>query len=167
MALHIVQGDLVRMETDAVVNAANAALIEGGGVCGAIFANSNREALSRACRELSPCPTGSAVITKSYGLKAPYIIHAVGPVWKGGNSKEPELLKSAYKKSLSLAREKGLKSVVFPLISGGIYGYPKEQAMEVAIRSIEEFIKEHPMEVYLVFLEKHLAETAKQIKEKI
>ncbi|MDO5712815.1 MAG: macro domain-containing protein [Tissierellia bacterium] len=164
MSLHIITGNLVTMDTDAIVNAANSALIEGGGVCGAIFSNTDRNLLTKACREISPCPTGKAVITKSYGLKANYIIHAVGPIWEGGDQGEKDLLKSAYLESLKLAKENNLSSIAFPLLSGGIYGYPKEKAMNVGISTIKNFLKENDMEVYLVFLDPELTALAKDIE---
>ncbi|MEE0746247.1 MAG: macro domain-containing protein, partial [Anaerovoracaceae bacterium] len=132
------------------VNAANSQLMRGGGVCGAIFRAAASDRLQEDCRKLAPCPTGQAVITDGYGLPAKYIVHTVGPVWSGGDSGEEELLRSAYTSAMEVAWEKGCRSISFPLISSGIYGYPKNEAMRVAEEAIGDFLKDHAMEVYLV-----------------
>ena len=129
---------------DAVVNAANSDLAQGAGVCGFIFRDAGADKMTAACRKIGHCPTGSAVITPGFDLPAKNVIHAVGPVWYGGNRKEPELLYSAYKSSLTVAKENGLHSIGFPLISAGIYGYPQEQAWERAITACRDFISENP-----------------------
>ncbi len=132
------------VETDAVVNAANEGLWEGGGVCGAIFHAAGSADLTKACNAIGHCDTGSAVITPGFRMKAKYIIHAVGPVWRGGESGEPELLYGAYKSSLKLAMENDCRSIAFPLISAGIFGYPLEGAWRQALRACNDFIDENP-----------------------
>ena len=150
MPFQILHNDITNMETDAIVNAANSNLIAGGGVCGAIFSKAGKDELQKECNLLSPCPVGHAVITKGYNLKSKYIIHAVGPVYKDGNSGEETYLKSAYKNSLKLAKDYNLKSIAFPLISAGIYGYPKKEALNIAVTTIKEFLQDNDMDIYLV-----------------
>lgn len=150
MPLKIIRNDITKMETDAIVNAANINLQMGGGVCGAIFKAAGEKELQRACDKIGKCNVGDAVITKGYKLPAKYIIHTVGPIWKGGNHNEGKLLYNAYKSSLNLALEYNIKSISFPLISSGIYGYPKDQALRIAISAIGEFLLKHDMDVYLV-----------------
>lgn len=154
MPLEIIRNDITKMHTDAIVNAANSSLQMGGGVCGAIFAAAGPRELQEACNEIGHCPTGSAVATKAFRMEAKYIIHAVGPVWRGGGHKEEELLRSAYASSLRLADELECASIAFPLISSGIYGYPKEEALQVAISEIHRFLMDHEMLVYLVVFDK-------------
>ena len=126
---------ITELDTDAVVNAANEELWAGSGVCGAIFAAAGHLELAAACSAIGRCDTGDAVITPGFRLKAKYIIHAVGPVWEGGDREEPALLYGAYCRSLELAAAHGCASVGFPLISTGVFGYPAEQAWEVALRA--------------------------------
>lgn len=133
--LKIVVGDITRLEVDAVVNAANSRLAGGGGVDGAIHRAAGPK-LKEACTAIGGCPTGEARITEGFELPAQWIIHAVGPVWRGGNSGEPDQLKSCYEHSLDLAREHGARSVAFPCISTGAYGYPKEEAAHIALKSL-------------------------------
>lgn len=154
MPLKIIRNDITKMHVDAIVNAANTALQMGGGVCGAIFNAAGAKELQAACNKLGNCPTGSAVATDAFQLDAKYIIHAVGPVWHGGGQEEEKLLRSAYTSSLQLAKERGCKSIAFPLISSGIYGYPKEQALQVAISEIHRFLMENEMHVYMVVFDK-------------
>ena len=135
--LEAAQGDITREAVDAIVNAANSGLARGGGVCGAIFSAAGPE-LDGACAELGGCPTGDARATPGFRLPARWIIHAVGPVWHGGDSGEPELLASAYRRSLAVADEIGARSVAFPAISTGIYGYPLEAATAIAVRSCRD-----------------------------
>jgi len=142
--LEIRVADIASLDTDAVVNAANESLAAGGGVCGAIFSAAGRGELTVACKLLGYCETGSAVITPGFRLKAKYIIHAVGPVWEGGMQGEPEQLYGAYKNSLLLARENDCRSIGFPLISSGIFGYPKEAAWEKAFEACRDYATEHP-----------------------
>jgi len=150
MSFKIIRDDITRVEADAVVNAANTRLSEGGGVCGAIFEAAGAEKLRRACEAAGGCETGKAVITPGFGLKAKHIIHAVGPVWRGGGEGEEELLRSAYRSALNLAAARGLESVAFPLLSSGIYGYPKEQAFRVAVEELTSFPGSGEMSVILV-----------------
>lgn len=150
MPLNILVGNIVDMDTDAIVNAANSRLKEGDGVCGAIFNAANDERLQRDCDLLAPIEVGEAVITAGYNLKAKYIIHTVGPIWKDGKSNEEEKLKAAYLNSLNLALENNLGSISFPLISAGIFGYPKDEALEVALSTIKEFLVDNELNVNLV-----------------
>jgi len=138
-----VSGDITQETTDAIVNAANSSLAPGGGVCGAIHRAAGSE-LARACAELGGCPTGDARITPGFALKAGHVIHAVGPVWHGGAKGEPDHLASCYRRSLEVADENGLRSIAFPAISTGIYGYPLDQATEIAVRTLRETIRTHP-----------------------
>jgi O-acetyl-ADP-ribose deacetylase len=131
--LEAVQGDITVETVDAIVNAANSGLTRGGGVCGAIFAAAGPE-LDDACQAIGGCTTGDAVATPGFRLPARWIIHAVGPVWHGGTEGEPDLLASAYRRSLEVADEVGARSIAFPAISTGIYGYPLDQATEIAVR---------------------------------
>ncbi|MDA8132131.1 MAG: O-acetyl-ADP-ribose deacetylase [Elusimicrobia bacterium] len=134
-----VLGDITGLKLDAVVNAANRTLLGGGGVDGAIHRAAG-PGLRAECAALGGCPAGEARITGAYCLPARYVIHAVGPVWRGGRKGEPELLASCYRRALELAREKKLKSIAFPCISTGIYGYPREEAAEIAVTAVKEFL---------------------------
>lgn len=163
MSLTLIQGDITKLKVDAVVNAANSRLAPGGGVCGAIFSAAGYESLDRACRAIGSCETGNAVITPGFGLPAEYVIHAVGPVWQGGGHNEAQLLSGCYTSALNLAREKGCKSIAFPLISSGIYGYPKEDAIRIAISAIQVFLKSSELEVYLVLFDHATTELAEYI----
>ena len=141
--LKLLRGDVTAEETDAIVNAANSALAGGGGVDGAIRRAGGPE-IMRECGLKGGCPTGSAVITTAGLLKARYVIHTVGPVYRGGESGEAELLSSAYRSSLALAAEKGLRSVAFPSISTGVYGYPTDEAARIALNTVIAFLKANP-----------------------
>ena len=150
-SIKIVVADIVDMDTDCIVNAANEQLREGGGVCGAIFKAAGSEKLTEACKKLHSCPTGSAVITPGFNLKAKYIIHAVGPVWSG-SEEDKELLAGCYKESLDRAKENDCHSTAFPLISAGIFGCPLDQAWEQAIKGCREWIRDNPeYEMEIVF----------------
>jgi O-acetyl-ADP-ribose deacetylase (regulator of RNase III) len=133
--------DITSLDVDAIVNAANSELLPGGGVCGAIHRAAGPE-LARACAKIAPCPTGQARLTPGFNLKARHVIHAVGPVWRGGNHGEPALLASAYRACLDLAVAHGLKGIAFPAISTGVYGYPLEAATAVAVATVRAFGQE-------------------------
>lgn len=136
MPIHLHNGDITALRVDAIVNAANEALAPGGGVCGAIHRAAGAD-LARACAAIGGCRTGGAKITPGFDLPAKHVIHAVGPVWHGGAAGEPELLAECYRESLSLAREAGCRSIAFPAISTGIFGYPLEAAARLAVETVE------------------------------
>jgi O-acetyl-ADP-ribose deacetylase len=139
----VVQGDITRQEVDAIVNAANEKLLRGGGVDGAIHHAAGPE-LQQECRQIGGCPTGEARITRGYELPARYVIHTVGPVWHGGSKGEPELLASCYRNSLKLAVANGVKTIAFPGISTGVYGYPLEAATRLAMATVRDCLAQMP-----------------------
>jgi O-acetyl-ADP-ribose deacetylase (regulator of RNase III) len=158
--INLVQGDITRQETDAIVNAANSSLLGGGGVDGAIHRAGGPQLLAecRAIREkLGKCPTGNAVITSGGRLRARYVIHAVGPVWRGGTDREDQLLGNAYRNSLQLAVQHNVESIAFPSISTGVYGFPIERAARIAFNTVAAFLRQHskPGEVRFVTFSKN------------
>ena len=166
--IEIRKTSITDLDTDAIVNAANDGLWAGGGVCGAIFKAAGHAQLQAACAEIGHCDTGSAVITPGFQLKAKYIIHAVGPVWLDGRHNEPKLLYGAYRRSLELAVENGCKSIGFPLISAGIFGYPVDQAWRKAIQACNDFLEQgNQIDIVFAVLSDSIIEEGKRTLKKI
>lgn len=160
MPLYFAVQDITKMKTDAIVNAANTALQQGGGVCGAIFRAAGAQQLQAACSRWGGCPTGQAVITGGFQLPAKYVIHAVGPIYQPGNPWQAQKLYDCYRNSLLLAEEFHCRSVAFPLISTGVYGYPKQEAVQIAVTSILQFLAGRDMDVYLCILDPEMMQLA-------
>lgn len=163
MPFELIRNDITNMHVEVIVNAANMELSMGGGVCGAIFTAAGTDLLQSACNRIGHCDVGEAVLTEGFKLPAKYIIHTVGPVWRGGSYEEATLLQACYRNSLVLAKSKGFESIAFPLIASGIYGYPKEEALKIAMDTIKEFLAENDMKVYLVVFDHKAVQLSKAV----
>ena len=150
--IEVIKGDITKLEVDAIVNAANTSLLGGGGVDGAIHRAAGAKLLEE-CRTLNGCETGQSKITKGYNLPAKYVIHTVGPIWRGGNSNERELLKSCYNTALNLAKENGIKTIAFSAISCGVYHFPLEEACKIATETVKKFIANNDCLEKVIFID--------------
>ena len=167
MPFEIIRNDITKMQVDAIVNAANSKLQGGGGVCGAIFKAAGKEELQRACDAIGNCDTGKAVITSGFDLVSKYIIHTVGPIYCDGTKNEAELLHDCYKNSLKLAMENNCESIAFPLISSGIYKFPKGEAFKIATKAINDFLVSNEIMVYLVVFDQESFAISKTLLENV
>ena len=154
MPFLLIRNDITKVEADVIVNPANTQLLQGSGTSRAIYLAAGEEKLTAACKKIGCCDVGKSVITKAFDMPAKYIIHTVGPVWQDGAHQENEILYSAYKSALQLAAKRRAKSIAFPLLSSGNYGYPKELALKVAVSAISDFLLEHDMMVYMVLYDR-------------
>ncbi|RPH34508.1 MAG: O-acetyl-ADP-ribose deacetylase [Bacteroidales bacterium] len=150
-SIEVIQGDITKLNVDAIVNAANESLLGGGGVDGAIHDAAGEELLDE-CRKIGGCPTGEARITKGYLLPVKFIIHTVGPIWNGGYKDEIDLLRSAYQNSLKLASSHGVETIAFPNISTGVYGFPKKSAVEIAVNAVRGYISKNALPKKVIFV---------------
>lgn len=150
--IKILKGDITKLDVDAIVNAANKTLLGGGGVDGAIHRAAGKELLEE-CKILHGCQTGESKITKGYNLPSKYVIHTVGPVWHGGNNNEPELLKSCYNSALKIAKEYNIKTIAFPAISCGVYGFPIDKACKIVFETVKEFIANNNCLESIIFID--------------
>ena len=164
VVIEVLQGDITKLEVDAIVNAANRSLLGGGGVDGAIHRAAGRSLLDE-CKTLNGCETGQSKITKGYNLPAKYVIHTIGPVWSGGNKQERELLKSCYYTALELAREYNIKTIAFPSVSCGVYRFPIEEACQIAISTVKEYLNNYDGFEKVIFI--NPSEDIVEIYEKI
>ena len=172
MPLELVRQDITKMKVDAIVNAANTQLAMGGGVCGAIFRAAGVSRMAAACDRFAPTHTGEAVITPGFNLPSRYVIHTAGPIWRDGKHDEERLLRSCYRNSMELAARQGCASIAFPLISSGIYGYPKAEALHVALDEIRRFLGDaadsgHDLDVYLCVFDKTAFEISSSIDKRL
>lgn len=167
MPLFIIRNDLTQMHTDAIVTPANETLTAGRGTSASVFHAAGEQLLTDACRAIGHCPAGEAVITPGFGLRARYIIHAVCPAWQGGNFHEQETLVQCYQAALKLAKKRRLKSVAFPLLSSGFYGYPKEEAFTTAVEAVRDFLLEEDLDVYLVLYDHDSVAVSKKLSVSI